>query len=69
MTWNIALGFFYYGYCLVYLGAIPIVTILATFQTDVAPGIAQGLLNGCIPVGAFLGALSSSLIISRFSRR
>jgi hypothetical protein len=31
--------------------------------------IAQGILNGCIPIGAFIGAAGSSFIIQRFSRR
>jgi len=32
-------------------------------------GAAQGILNGCIPIGALFGALGSSLLISRYSRR
>jgi hypothetical protein len=69
MTQSIALGFFFFGYCLVYLGSIPIDTILSVFGSNYSRGIAQGLLNGCIPVGGFLGAMFSSVITKHFSRR
>lgn len=69
MTQTIALGFFFFGYCLVYLGSIPIATILTVFHSEISSGVAQGLLNGCIPVGGFLGAMFSSILIKRLSRR
>lgn len=66
---NIALGFFYFGYCLVYFGSIPITTILKAYHAAIDQGVAQGILNGCIPVGGFLGSMASSYIIARLSRR
>jgi len=69
IIWNIALSSFYFGYCIVYLGSIEIQTIKQIFGITVGDSVAQGLLNGCIPIGALVGALSSSLLISRFSRR
>jgi len=66
---NIALGSFYFGYSLAYLATIPIETTIKIFNIDLQPSVASGLLNGCIPVGGLLGAMGSSIIISRFSRR
>jgi hypothetical protein len=66
---NISLGSFYYGYSLAYLATIPIETIIKVFSIDLQPSVASGLLNGCIPVGGFLGAMGSSIIINHFSRR
>jgi nitrate reductase gamma subunit len=76
LVWNTAISFFHYGYYLVYLGfnlfhlgAIPIQTILNAYVVDANKEVAQGILNGCIPVGALIGAAGSSFIIRRFSRR
>lgn len=69
MVFNIALSSFYFGYIIVYLGQIPIKTIKSLFEIDLDEGTASGILNGCIPVGALFGALSSSILIPKFSRR
>lgn len=69
MVFNIALSSFYFGYIIVYLGQIPIKTLKEIFTIDLDDGTASGVLNGCIPVGALVGALSSSILISKFSRR
>ena len=66
---NLALGYFYFGYSLVYLGAIPIKTIMKAYDITINQAVAAGLLNGCIPIGALFGALGSSFILARFSRR
>jgi hypothetical protein len=66
---NICLSSFYFGYCIVYLGQIDIETIKKVFDIDLSPGTASGVLNGCIPIGALMGALSSSILIAKFSRR
>lgn len=66
---NIALSCFYFGYCIVYFGQIQIEAIRDLIGFDVDLNVAKGLLNGCIPVGALLGALSSSILIKKFSRR
>ena len=70
MIMNLALGSFYFGYCIVYFGQLDIDTILKIidYQTDDS-STAKGLLNGCIPVGALFGALSSSVLIANLSRR
>jgi hypothetical protein len=39
------------------------------FSIDLDDGTASGVLNGCIPVGALVGALISSILIAKFSRR
>ena len=69
MALNIALSSFYFGYCIVYFGQVKIEAIKEIFAFDVDLSIAKGLLNGCIPVGALFGALSSSILLAKFSRR
>lgn len=69
IAWTISLSSFYFGYCMVYLGSIPIQTLKTIFGITLSDSVAQGLLNGCIPIGALFGSLSSSLFISKFSRR
>jgi hypothetical protein len=69
IAWNIALSSFYFGYCIAYLGTLPIHTIKKVFTTEMEDATTQGLLNGCIPIGALFGALSCSFFLKRFSRR
>lgn len=69
IVWNITLASFYFGYCLVYMGTLPIETTMSVFQIDFDKGVMQGILNGCVPIGALTGALISSIVIARFSRR
>lgn len=69
IVWNIALSSFYFGYSIVYLGQIDTNTLKDVFSIDLSKGTTEGVLNGCIPIGALFGALSSSFFISRFSRR
>lgn len=66
---NITLSSFYFGYCVVYFGQLDIEAILKILSFDIDPNLAKGLLNGCIPIGALFGALSSSFLINKFSRR
>jgi hypothetical protein len=42
---------------------------MSVFQIDFDKGVMQGILNGCVPIGALTGALISSIVIARFSRR
>jgi hypothetical protein len=69
IVFNITLSSFYFGYCLVYLGSTPTETYKDIYHITIEDSTTEGLLNGCIPVGALFGALGSSLLISRFSRR
>lgn len=69
IVWNIALSSFYFGYSVVYLGQIETPTLQNIFSIDLSRGTTEGVLNGCIPIGALFGALSSSYFINRFSRR
>lgn len=69
MVLNICLSSFYFGYCVVYLGQIDPETLVKIFDIPLTPATASGVLNGCIPIGALLGALSSSVLIAKFSRR
>jgi hypothetical protein len=69
IVWNICLSSFYFGYCIVYLGQVKTETLQDIFNIDISKGTTEGILNGCIPIGALLGALCSSFFIARFSRR
>lgn len=69
MVLNIALSSFYFGYSMVYFGQLDISAILDVLSFSMDPNVAKGLLNGCIPVGGLFGALSSSLLLSKLSRR
>lgn len=69
MTWNITISSFYFGYCMVYLGTINISTLKTIYDISLSNDVASGLLNGCIPIGGLLGAISTSFLIARLSRR
>ena len=64
-----ALSTVYQGYCLTCIGSIPLDTIVKIYNISVTPSVASGILNGIMPLGALFGALLSSFLISRFSRR
>lgn len=66
---NIALSSFYFGYAIVYFGQLNINTIREIFNVDLEETTAKGVLNGCTPVGALIGALASSFLIKKLSRR
>jgi hypothetical protein len=70
MVLNIALSSFYYGYCMVYFAQMKIDTMLEILKfKEIDSNFAGGLLNGAISIGAFFGAISSSFLITHFSRR
>jgi hypothetical protein len=69
MVLNICLSSFYFGYSVVYLGQIDSDALVKIFDIPLTASTASGILNGCIPIGALLGALSSSILIAKFSRR
>ena len=66
---NLCLGSFYFGYGLAYFGTFKFDTIAEIFGIEGNIETVEGLLQGCIPVGGGIGALSSSIILKRFSRR
>jgi hypothetical protein len=63
LAWNTAISFFHFGYFLVYLGALPIDTVIRIYSVDINKAVAQGIMNGCIPIGALIGAVGSSFVI------
>ena len=61
---------FYFGYSMIYFGSIPIETARQVYHISVNPAIASGFINGCVPVGAFFGAvLNSVVLVNKLSRR
>jgi hypothetical protein len=68
----ITLGSFYFGYTLTYISTIPIVEVMNYFKIEQyvsSPSNVQGILSGIIPVGGGIGALLSSIVNKRLSRR
>lgn len=54
---------------MVYLPAIDFGAIYKLYDIQINKQMAQGILVACVPIGGGLGAVSSSLLIDRFSRR
>lgn len=69
IIFNIALSSFFFGYAMVYLPAIDFGAIYKLYGIQINKQMAQGILVACVPIGGGLGAVSSSLLIDRFSRR
>jgi hypothetical protein len=73
---NATLAAFYVGYSLVYIGLLK----EKDFQEAIIKGYGfdswqledsyyKAIIQGTVPIGAIIGALSSSLVIKLFSRR
>lgn len=60
---------FYFGYSLAYFGSFDFDVIAEIFSITDALNTNNGLLQGCIPVGGGIGALGSSIVIKKLSRR
>lgn len=69
MVLNVALSSFYFGYTMVYFGQLDINAMLNVLSFDIDPNVAKGLLNGSVTIGGLLGALGSSVLINKLSRR
>ena len=54
---------------MVYLPAIDFGVIYNLYSIPISYEVAQGVLVACVAIGAGIGALSSSLLVSTFSRR
>lgn len=66
---TVALGSFYFGYTLAYLNAIDFDVVVRIYKVNWDHTTAEGLLTGCIPIGAGIGALITEILIQKFSRR
>ena len=66
---NICLSQFYIGYGVAYLGTFDFGFIMQLYRIEIEQSVADGLLQGCIPVGAGVGSLSSFFIMRYLSRR
>ena len=64
-----ALGTFYFGYTIAYFSSIEFDTLIKVYGISFDKTTAQGILTGCVPIGGGIGALSSDILIKRFSRR
>jgi len=64
-----ALGSFYFGYSIAYFSSIDFGTMIKIYGIKWDKDTAQGLYTGCIPIGGGIGALSSKMLMSQFSRR
>ena len=66
---NICLSSFYFGYSMICFGQIEIDTLKDIFDIELNAGTALGILMGVPSIGGLLGALSTSILITKFSRR
>jgi MFS family permease len=66
---NLSLSNLYFGYCLVYISTIDFNEVIEIFSISLESSTAKGILTGCIPVGAGIGALLGLKLIHVFSRR
>ena len=54
---------------MVYLPSIDFALIYRLYSIPITYEVAQGILVACVAIGGGVGALSSSFLVSRFSRR
>ena len=69
MVLNICMSPYYFGYNLAYFGTFEYQNIKEIFHVTLEDNLANGLLQGCIPVGAGIGALGSFLLLKYLSRK
>lgn len=70
MVLNLCMSPFYFGYTIQYLGTFDFETIKSVYNINFSSDdLAKGLYNGCVPVGAGVGALTSFLLLKNFSRK
>lgn len=69
MVLNICMSPFYFGYGIAYFGTFDYKVIREIFKVTLKDDVAEGLLQGCVPIGAGLGALGSFLVLKYFSRK
>ena len=56
------IGSFYYGYTLVYLNTMPFSELYNIFGISMDQDTSEGLLVGCIPLGAAFGGVGMKLV-------
>ena len=69
MVLNLCLSPFYFGYGLGYFGSFEFENLVKIFNITMDQEVAQSILQGLVPVGGGIGALSSSFLLKTFSRR
>jgi uncharacterized protein (DUF697 family) len=60
---------FYFGYTIAYFSSIDIEVLMDIYGITWSKNFAQGLFQGCVPIGAGIGAVSSSILLKKLSRR
>ena len=65
---NLSLSNFYFGYCLAYLSTVDFHLVTCVFKVNLSYETARGVITGCIPIGALLGALAGKKLLHMFSR-
>ena len=66
---TLSLSNLFFGYTLVYLSAIDFPVIAKIYSIDFDLNFAQGLFQGVLPIGGAVGALSSSYLVTKLSRK
>ena len=66
---TLTLSNLFFGFTLVYLSALDFPVIAQIYSIDFDLHFAQGLFQGVLPIGGAVGALSSSYLVSKLSRK
>lgn len=68
---NAALSAFYVGYSLVYISTFQdFQTIIDIYDIKIGGvDVTESVVTGCVPIGAMIGALLSSILLKKLSRR
>ena len=66
---TLTLSNLFFGFTLVYLSAIDFPVIAKIYSIEFDLYFAQGLFQGVLPIGGAVGALSSSYLVSKLSRK
>jgi hypothetical protein len=68
---NAAIASFFVGYALVYISTFQnFRTIIDIYGIQIGgEDTTESLITGCVPFGAMIGALSTSVLLSRLSRK
>jgi hypothetical protein len=66
---TLTLSNLFFGFTLVYLSAVDFPIIAKIYSIDIDLHFAQGLFQGVLPIGGAVGALSSSSLVSKLSRK
>lgn len=69
MILNICMSPFYFGYTITYMGTFNFQMVANIYNITIFDSAAEGIYNGCVPIGGGIGALTSFLLLKYLSRK